>query len=159
MTLRRIFDQIDRRILDVIQSNGRIPVVELAERVSLSKSPCLQRLRRLEREKYILGYRADLDPAKVAHGYLVYVQVELKSTARHSLEEFNRAVRSVPQVLSCHMVSGGYDYLLKVRTRDMPAYRELLGDVISNLPGVFRTSTFPVMEEVKDTTLIPIEQE
>lgn len=146
-------------MLGVVQGEGRISVVELAERVNLSKSPCLQRLRRLEADGFIRGYRADLDPKKVAHGYLVYVQVTLENTSRLSLENFNAAVQDIPQILTCHMMSGGYDYILKVRTADMSAYRELLGDVISVLPGVNKTSTFPVMEEVKDTTALMVSDE
>lgn len=152
MKSNRPLDGVDLKMLDVLQSEGRISVVELAERVNLSKSPCLQRLRRLEKDGYILGYRADLDPQKMAHGYLVYVQVTLENTSRRSLENFNAAVQEIPQILTCHMMSGGYDYILKIRTADMSSYRELLGDVISVLPGVNNTSTYPVMEEVKDTT-------
>jgi Lrp/AsnC family transcriptional regulator, leucine-responsive regulatory protein len=152
-------DLADRRILREIQHDGRMPVVELAERVSLSKSPCLKRLRRLEKEGYILRYIAELDAKKMAQGYLVYVQVKLANTTRLKLEEFNKSVQSVPQIQSCHMVSGGYDYLLKIRTRDMTEYRTLLGDVVSCLPGVAQTSTYPVMEEVKDTLMLAIDDE
>lgn len=157
MAVESNLDHIDRRILEEVQRDGRIAVVELAERVNLSKSPCLKRLRRLEKDGYIRGYRADLDPDKIAQGYLVFVQVKLENTKSEKLVAFNRAVRNVPQVLSCHMLSGGYDYLLKIRTPNMSAYRELLGDVISGLPGVHQTSTFPVMEEVKDTTILLVE--
>ena len=158
MGLLSKLDAADRRILDVIQTDGRIAVVDLAEKVNLSKTPCLNRLRRLERDGYIRGYRADLDPNKVARGYLVYVQVKLESTKRDKLEAFNAAVRKIPEVMTCHMMSGGYDYLLKIRTRDMPAYRELLGDVISELPGVYQTESYPVMEQVKETTLLVVDQ-
>lgn len=156
MTRHKPIDNIDRKILECIQEDGRIAIVDLAERVNLSKTPCLQRLRRLERDRYILGYRAELDPHKIAHGYLVYVQVKLDRTKRQNLEEFNRAVRKIPQILTCDMMSGGYDYLLKIRSHDMAEYRELLGDVISGLPGLHQTSTYPVIEEVKDTTTLPI---
>ena len=149
-------DLTDQRILEEIQRDGRIAFVDLADRVGLSKSPCLKRLRRLEKEGFIRGYHADLDPDKVAHGYLVFVQVKLENTRREYLEAFNASVAEVPQILACHMLSGGYDYLLKIRTRDMHAYRELLGDILSALPGVAQTSTFPVMEEVKDTSVLPI---
>ncbi len=150
-------DRIDRQILKIVQQDGRISVVDLASKVNLSKSPCLQRLRRLENEGFILGYRAELNPQKVAQGHLVYVQVKLESTSRQRLEAFNKAVRAVPQVVTCHMMSGGYDYLLKVRSKDMSSYRALLGDVISALPGVFQTSTFPVMEEVKDLARLQVD--
>ncbi|PCI62904.1 MAG: proline dehydrogenase transcriptional activator [Kordiimonadales bacterium] len=152
----RSLDSIDKRILDAVQRDGRISIVDLAEQVNLSKSPCLQRLRKLERDGFILGYRADLDPQKMEHGHLVYVQVKLESTTRRSLEKFNEAVKNIPEILVCHMLSGGFDYLLKIRTADMAAYRELLGDVISELPCVHQTSSFPVMEEVKDQTALNI---
>jgi Lrp/AsnC family transcriptional regulator, leucine-responsive regulatory protein len=152
-----VLDATDRRILREIQDDGRISIVDLAERVNLSKSPCLKRLKKLEHSGFIRGYHAELDPKKLSQGYLCYVQVKLMNTTRTKLEEFNRAARKVPQVQSCHMVSGGYDYLLKVRTRDMDQYRILLGDVISELPGVGQTSTYPVMEQVKDTMIVAIE--
>ncbi len=145
-----LIDDVDRRLLAALQAEGRISIVELAERINLSKTPCLKRLRRLERAGVIKNYRADLDPTKINCGYLVFVQVKLENTRRDCLEGFNRAVMDVPEIMSCHMLSGGYDYLLKVRTQDMSAYRTLLGDVISDLPGVAQTATFPVMEEVKD---------
>ena len=152
-------DATDRRILAEVQNNGRIQVVDLAAAVGLSKSPCLKRLRRLEQTGFIRGYRAELDPDKIAQGYLVYVQVKLESTKRDWLETFNAAIQNVPEIMTCHMMSGGYDYLLKVRTRDMHAYRELLGDVISDLPGVQQTETYPVMEQVKDTYLLVVKQD
>jgi Lrp/AsnC family transcriptional regulator, leucine-responsive regulatory protein len=151
-------DGVDKSILREIQRDGRLSIVELAERVNLSKSPCLKRLRRLEKDGYIKGYNAVLDAKKLSYGHLVFVQVTLANTTREKLEEFNRAVQNVPQVLSCHMMSGGYDYLLKVRTRDMDEYRILMGDVLSALPSVGQTSTFAVMEEVKDTMHVPIDQ-
>jgi Lrp/AsnC family transcriptional regulator, leucine-responsive regulatory protein len=152
-------DTADMRILREIQENGRIPVVELAQRVNLSKSPCLKRLRRLEKEGYIRRYVAELDAKKLAQGYLVYVQVKLGNTSRQSLEAFNTAVQNIHQIQSCHMVSGGYDYLLKVRTRDMEDYRTILVDVISGLPALSQTSTYPVMEEVKDTITMAIKEQ
>lgn len=150
-------DQKDRDILRVIQAKGRIPIVDLAEEVNLTKSPCLQRLRRLERQGYIIGYRAVLDPHKIEQGYLVYVQIKLDNTGRKALESFNKAVLRVPEILACHMLSGGYDYLLKIRCANMKAFRELLGDAIADLPHVNQTMSFPVMEEVKETTLMVIQ--
>lgn len=150
-------DLVDRRILHEIQRDGRIAFVELAEKINLSKSPCLKRLRRLEAVGFIKGYRAELDADKISQGYLVYVQVKLTNTSRNVLEQFNIAVQTVPQILSCDMMSGGYDYLLKIRTQNMSAYRALLGDVLSDLPGIAQTSTFPVMEQVKETSVLLIE--
>lgn len=151
-------DVVDRKILREAQLDGRIPFVDLAVKVGLSKSPCLKRLRLLEKEGYIKGYRAELDANKILQGYLVYVQVKLQNTNRLSLQNFNRAVQEVKEIVSCDMMSGGYDYLLKIRTRDMFAYREFLGDVISVLPGIAQSSSFPVMEQVKETALLFVEQ-
>ncbi|ACT59314.1 Lrp/AsnC family transcriptional regulator [Hirschia baltica] len=151
-----MIDRKDRDILRVIQTKGRIPIVELAAAVNLTKSPCLQRLRRLEKNGVIRGYRADIDPKKVQKGYLVYVQVKLESTRRTALEGFNLAVKNIPEVLACHMLSGGYDYLMKIRTSDMDAFRELLGGVIAELPNVNQTDSYPVMEEIIDTSVIQI---
>ncbi len=152
----RPIDTYDRKILDVLQRSGRIQINELAEEIGLSKTPCLTRLRRLEDRGFIRGYRANIDPGKVDLGYLVYIQVKLESTARRALEKFNTAVGDVPEILTCHMMSGGYDYLLKVRSADVAAYRAVLGDVIAHLPGVLQTSSFPVIEEVKDNAPIVI---
>ncbi len=149
-------DETDIRILRTIQHEGRLAVVDLAERVNLSKSPCLKRLRSLEERGYIKGYQALLDAKKLKQGYLVYSQVKLANTTRQSLEAFNRAVMDIPEILSCHMMSGGYDYLLKIRTADMDSYRMLVGDVISALPNIGQTSSFPVMEEVKDSNHVLI---
>ncbi|MEM9055384.1 MAG: Lrp/AsnC ligand binding domain-containing protein [Pseudomonadota bacterium] len=151
-------DLIDRRILREIQSDGRLAVVDLAERVGLTKSPCLKRLRRLERDGIIRGYRADLDPDRIQQAYLAYVQIKLSSTTRATLEAFNARVKTVPEIMSCHMMAGGFDYLLKVRTRDMKAYRQFMGDVLSQLPNVAQTSTFPVMEQVKESHELVISQ-
>lgn len=157
MNFKETLDRIDRRILKIIQTNGRLPVVDLAQQVGLSKSPCLKRLRRLEKSGHIRGYRADLDADKIQQGYLVYVQVKLSNTHRETLDRFNTAVADIPEIMSCHMMAGGFDYLLKIRTRDMKSYRHLLGDVLSMLPGVDQTATFPVMEQVKETHALMID--
>ncbi len=153
-----VLDAMDRRILRAIQADGRLAVVELAERVGLSKSPCLKRLRRLERDGIIRGYRADIDPDRIRQAYLAYVQVKLSSTTRAVLDEFNALVKDVPEIMSCHMMAGGFDYLLKVRTPDMKAYRQFMGDVLSQLPHVAQTSTFPVMEQVKESHKLVISE-
>lgn len=145
-------DKFDIRLLQVLQHDGRISVVDLAEKIGLSKSPCLKRLRRLEKEGFIRGYRADIDPLKVKQNHLVYVQVKLSSTKVKDLDDFNTAVQDIPQIVSCHMMAGGYDYLLKIRTRNMQEYRAFLGEVLANLPGVHQTSSFPVMEQVKESS-------
>jgi Lrp/AsnC family leucine-responsive transcriptional regulator len=149
-------DSFDLKLLNIIQDNGRMPIVEIAEKIGLSKTPCLNRLRRLERDGYIKSYRAVLDPEKISQGYLVYVQVKLGSTRKIDLESFNAAVKKIPQIMTCHMMAAGYDYLLKVRTRDISEYRHFLTDTIDTLPGVVQTSTFPVMEQVKESTVMTI---
>lgn len=141
-------DAIDIRMLAALQDNGRITVTELAEKVHLSKTPCTERVRRLEREGYISGYRAMLVPEKVGLSCLVFVQVTLERTTTDVLNRFNQAVSLIQEVESAHMIAGGYDYLLKVRARNMPHYRKVLGDQIGALPGVSQTSSFSVMETV-----------
>ncbi|MCY4265595.1 MAG: Lrp/AsnC ligand binding domain-containing protein [Gammaproteobacteria bacterium] len=153
MEIYKTFDQIDKKILNELQLDGRLAFSELASRVCLSKTPCLNRVRRLEQCGIIRHYRADLDPDLIQQGYLVFVQVTLTNTKRASLEAFNNTVVALPEVISCHMMAGGYDYLLKVRTSDMRAYRQFIGSKLSMLPGVDKTTSFPVMEQVKESNI------
>lgn len=141
-------DAIDIRILAALQDNGRITVTELAEKVHLSKTPCTERVRRLEREGYISGYRAMIVPEKVGLSTLVFVEVTLERTTTDVLDAFNSAVIGIQEVEAAHMIAGGYDYLLKVRARNMEHYRQVLGDRIGALPGVRQTRTYSVMETV-----------
>lgn len=141
-------DAIDRRILQVLQANGRITVTELAETVNLSKTPCTERMRRLEKAGYITGYTARLDPTMLDLTMLVFVQVVLERTTTDVLDRFNAAVGRIAEIEAAHMIAGGFDYLLKVRARDMAHYRKVLGDRIGALPGVSQTHTFAVMETV-----------
>lgn len=143
-------DQADLRILRAVQTNGRLSIAELSEQVGLSKTPCLKRLRRLEVQGYITHYKAVLNPTKLHRDYKAFVQVKLASTTRRDMDAFSAAVKAIPEVQSCHMMSGGFDFLLKIQTRDMKTYRELLGDVISELPGIAQTSSYTIMETVKD---------
>ncbi|PRD42875.1 proline dehydrogenase transcriptional activator [Phyllobacterium phragmitis] len=149
-------DLTDLRILEEIQKDGRISVVELSRRVHLTKTPCAERLRRLEKTGVICGYFAKLNPMVVNAGHIVMVQVQLKGTTADDLEAFNTAVVRAPEIQSCHMVAGGFDYLLKVRSKDIDAYRKILGEVISKLPGVLQTHTYVVMETVKDEVTLPV---
>ena len=143
-------DQIDRRIIDELSRNGRISVAELSGRVNLSKTPCQARIRRLEKSGYILGYRAVLDPTRLGLPHVAFVEVRLSDTRKAALEAFNKAVRLLPEVEQAHMIASSFDYLLKVRTKDIAAYREVLGEKISALPHVAHTSTHVSMETVKD---------
>lgn len=143
-------DDIDLAILDALSADGRMTVTELAGRVGLTKTPCLARVRRLEASGVIRGYTALLDPVRLGRDHVAFVQVTLRDTRALALARFNEAVLVVPEIEQCHMIAGGFDYLLKVRTRDIGAYRRILGDVISGLPHVGSTSTFVAMESVKE---------
>ncbi len=143
-------DKIDLSILKELQKNARITVTELASRVGLSKTPCQIRMRRLEERGYILGYVALVNQTKLGLSHIAFVQVTLSDTSSKALNAFNEGVRQLPAVEQCHMVAANFDYLLKIRTSDMAAYRSVLGEQISALPYVQQTSTFVVMENVKD---------
>jgi len=143
-------DSYDRRILKILSGDGRIAITELARRIGLSKTPCQARVRKLEAAGYIRGYRAVLDPGKLGLGHVTFVEVRLSDTRESALRAFNVAVQAVPEIEQCHMIAGAFDYLLKVRSRDIDAYRRVLGEVISTLPHVSSTSTHVSMEAVKD---------
>lgn len=151
-----MLDKIDRRLLSVLQADGRIAAVDLADQVGLSATATGERLKRLVREGYITQFRAHLDPAMLGLGLLVFVEVYLDKTTPDAFEKFAAAVRRAPEVLECHMVAGGFDYLVKTRVADMAAYRRFLGDVLHALPGVRETRTYAVMEEVKTDGLLPV---
>ena len=150
------FDRIDREILRQLQEHGRLPIVELASRVNLTKTPCAQRVRRLEEAGVIRGYRADLDPAHLNAGHVLVVQVTMGKTSEDALERFNEAVRRIPEVQSCYMLAGNFDYLLKVRTRDINHYRTVLRAQIGQLPHVDQTNSYVALEVVKDDVAVPI---
>jgi Lrp/AsnC family leucine-responsive transcriptional regulator len=149
-------DRLDRRILAILQADGRITTTELADRVGLSATAVSERVRRLTRDGFILGYRARLDAAKLDRGLLVFVEVLLDRTSPDVFDAFATAVGRAPEIMECHMVAGGFDYLIKSRLRDMAAYRRFLADVILSLPGVRETRTYAVMEEVKATEMLPL---
>lgn len=143
-------DRFDRAILRELSANGRMSITDLAEKVGLSKSPCQVRLKRLQARGYIRGFRAVLDPVRLGLDHIAFVEVRLTDTTEAALRAFNTAVQRVPEIEQCHMIAGAFDYLLKVRTTDIRAYREVLGDTISALPHVASTSTHVSMEAVKD---------
>ncbi|WP_173932294.1 Lrp/AsnC ligand binding domain-containing protein [Chelativorans sp. Marseille-P2723] len=143
-------DRIDRQILDALSKNGRLSIAALAERVGLSKTPVQARLRRLEKEEFIRGYMAIIDRARMGEGHVAFVQVSLSDTRSAALDAFNKAALAIPEIEQCHMIAGNFDYLLKIRTKDIAAYRRVLGEKISNLPHLSHTSTFVAMETVKD---------
>ncbi|ALM83464.1 Lrp/AsnC ligand binding domain-containing protein [Bordetella sp. N] len=144
-------DRIDVKILDLLQKDGRIPNTKLAEEVSLSPTAVLARVQRLTREGYILGYEARLNPDKLKAGFLVFVEVLLDRTTHNVFEEFKLAVQDRQEIMECHMMAGGFDYLLKTRHEDMAGYRAFAGRVLWQLPGIRETRTYAVMEEVKSS--------
>ena len=149
-------DRIDLKILNVLQADGRLSNLKLAEAVALSPTAVLARVQRLTREGYILGYEARLDPVKLGVGMLVFVEVLLDRTTPNVFEAFKAAVQAHPQILECHKVAGGFDYLVKTRVADMQAYRDFAGAVLWQLPGVRETRTYAVMEEVKNSARLPL---
>jgi Lrp/AsnC family transcriptional regulator, leucine-responsive regulatory protein len=143
-------DRFDLAILRVLSTEGRISAVELARRIGLSKSPTQARMKRLEELMVITGYRAILDPIRMGQSHVAFVEVRLSDTREAALQAFNKAVLSLPEVEQCHMMASSFDYLLKVRTADIQAYRRVLGEHITSLPHVASTSTYVAMEAVKE---------
>jgi len=144
-------DRIDQRILEELEADGRLSIVELATRVNLTNTPCSERVKRLERTGYIVGYRAVLNMDQLGLSHLTIVQVSLAASAGdNSLDNFNVAVRRIPEVENCLMVAGSFDYLLTIRTRDIAHFRNVLGDKVNKLPGILQTNSFAVMEIVKE---------
>ncbi|QRM56996.1 Lrp/AsnC ligand binding domain-containing protein [Sinorhizobium sp. BG8] len=149
-------DRLDRKILRALQKEGRLTNIELAEKVNLSQTATAERVKRLTRDGYITGYMAVLSPERLGRGLLVFIQVKLDRTTPDVFDAFAAAVQRSDDVMECHMVSGGFDYLVKARVAGMAAYRNFLSDVILPLPGVRETHTYAVMEEVKSTGFLPV---
>ena len=149
-------DRIDLRILALLQADGRIANLKLAEAVSLSPTATLARVQRLTRDGFILGYEARLDPLKLDAGMLVFVEVVLDRTTPDVFRAFQAAVQVRPEIMECHMVAGGFDYLLKTRSADMADYRRFAGAVLWQLPGVRETRTYAVMEEIKNSARLAL---
>ena len=147
-------DQKDRNILRELQRDGRLTNLELAERVHLSPTATAERVKRLTRDGYILGYAARLSPEELGRGMIVFVEVKMDRTSDAVFSEFKRVAEATPDIMECHMVAGGFDYLIKARVKDMTAYRAFLSDALLALPGVRETHTYAVMEEVKNTASI-----
>ncbi|MDP3747128.1 MAG: Lrp/AsnC ligand binding domain-containing protein [Phenylobacterium sp.] len=149
-------DEIDRRLLRVLQRDGRISNLDLAQQCHLSPSACSDRVRRLKERGVILRYSALLDPKAIDRALLIFVEVQLDRTTGDTFTQFAQAAQRSPEILECHMVAGGFDYLIKARVRDMEAYRGFLGDVLVRMPGVRETRTYAVLEEVKSVTELPV---
>ena len=148
--------RIDLNILRILQKDGRYSYTDLAKQVGLSVTPCIERVKRLERANYILNYGARVSAQKLNQSLVVFVQIRLNHTSQKNFEEFRRSVMDLENVQSCFLVSGNYDYLLKARVADMASYRELLGHRILKLPAVQESTSYVVMEELKDTMDLPI---
>ena len=153
-TTSTALDAFDRKILRAISTDARMTVTDLSAKVGLSKTPCHARLKRLETEGYILGYRALIDPVKLGLDHIAFVEVKLTDTRAAALSSFNAAVCKLPEIEQCHMIAGGFDYLLKVRTHNINDYRQFMGETLSALPHVAQTSTYVSMEAVKETAIL-----
>jgi len=157
-TINKIIDRIDKNILVELQKNGRLSNVELSKRIGLSPTACLERVKRLEKEKYITGYQANLNSAKLNLALLVFVEITLSKTSPDVFDEFARAVHELDVIQECHLVSGNFDFLLKTRVQDMLAYRQLLGDTLLRLPSVSESRTYVVIDEIKSSNILPIKR-
>jgi Lrp/AsnC family transcriptional regulator, leucine-responsive regulatory protein len=148
-------DKTDLLILSLLQVEGRMSNVELARQVNLSASPCLERVRRLEGAGLIEGYSARLNAAALGFGTSAFIQVTLDRTTAEVFDRFRDAVVMIQEVAECHMVAGGFDYLLKLRLTGMDAYRSVLARIV-DLPGVAQTHTYVVIEAVKQDKGLPL---
>ncbi len=151
-------DRIDRKILEILQRQGRIPMTELAQQIGLSTSPCTERVRRMEREGVITGYHARIDPRAIGKTLLVFVEITLSSKSADVFDKVRTELLHVPEVMECHLVSGGFDYLVKARLRAMSDYRRLLGDLLKKLPVTAESNSYVVMEEVKESLYLPLDR-
>ncbi len=131
----RALDKLDHKILNILKQDGRIAMKDLTERVGLSVTPCIERVKRMERDGVIMGYYARVNPSELGRALL----------------------QKIPEVLECHLVSGDFDYLIKARIGEMADYRNLLGDILLQLPGAVQSKSYVVMEEIKETLFIPVE--
>ncbi|WP_235857836.1 Lrp/AsnC family transcriptional regulator [Marimonas lutisalis] len=149
-------DRFDRNILSILASEGRISIADLARRIGLSKSPTQARVKRLEESGVITGYRAMFDPIRMGLDHVAFVEVRLSDTREAALRAFNAGVAKIPQIEQAHMMAASFDYLLKVRTRDMRDFRQILAETITTLPHVASTSTFVAMEAVKEADVADV---
>ena len=143
-------DTFDQAIMEHLSTNGRMSVTELSRKIGLSKTPCQARIKRLEESGFITGYRAIVNPIKLGLDHVAFVEVKLSDTRDKALAAFNAAIMAIKEIEQCHMIAGGFDYLLKVRTQSITDYRQVMGEKISTLPHVSMTSTFVAMEAVKE---------
>jgi len=152
----RALDRIDLRILAMLQQDGRLSMKDLADAIGLTITPCVERVKRLERDGVIMGYYARLNPESLGASLLVFVELTLGAKSDAIFDTFKREVLRIPAVQECHLVSGDFDYLVKARIGEMNQYRRLLGDILLQLPGAVQSKSYVVMEEVKETLSIAI---
>ncbi|AKU10224.1 leucine-responsive regulatory protein [Azoarcus sp. CIB] len=153
----RELDRIDRRILDLLQKDGRISMTDLAAKIGLSATPCTERVRRLEREGVITGYHAHVNPHALGKNLLVFVEIKLSAKSGEVFDRVKKELSFVPEVMECHLVSGDFDYLVKARITEMGEYRRLLGNILLKLPSAAESRSYVVMEELKETLYIAAE--
>jgi len=151
----RELDRIDLKILDILQRDGRISITDLAERISLSATPCSERVKRLEREGVITGYHARVNPAALGRNLLVFLEIKLSAKSGDVFDKVKQELLYVPEVMECHLVSGDFDYLVKARLTEMNEYRRLLGEILKRLPASAESHSYVVMEEIKETLYLP----
>lgn len=154
----RDLDRIDLKILDILQREGRISVTELAERISLSATPCSDRIKRMEREGVISGYHARVNPAALGNNLLVFLEIKLSAKSGDVFDKVKKELLYVPEVMECHLVSGDFDYLVKARLTEMNEYRRLLGEILKRLPASAESRSYVVMEEIKETLYLPVDR-
>lgn len=152
----RKLDRIDRMILEILQNEGRIAISELASRVSLSTTPCSERVKRLERDGIIMGYHARLNPKHLDRNLLVFLEISLSAKSGDVFEQVAKDLMEIPEVQECHLISGDFDYLVKARLKEMSAYRCLLGDLLKKLPSSASSHSYIVMEEIKESLYLDV---
>ncbi|MGV7207301.1 Lrp/AsnC ligand binding domain-containing protein [Oxalobacteraceae bacterium A2-2] len=150
----RALDKLDRKILRILQDDGRISMKDLSEQVGLSVTPAIERVKRMERDGVITGYHARIHPPALGAKLLVFVEITLNAKSASAFEQFRREVLRIPEVQECHLVSGDFDYLIKARIHEMAEYRKLLGDMLLQLPGAAQSKSYVVMEEIKETLFL-----
>ena len=147
-------DRTDIKILDILQKDGRISNIKLAEAVNLSPTAALARVQKLSKDGFILGYEAKLNPELLNSSFVVFVEILLDKTTPNVLEEFSEAVQHIPDIVECHMISGGFDFVVKIRCANMEEFRKISGQVLWQLPGIKETRSYPVMEVIKESSKI-----
>ncbi|GAA6137843.1 leucine-responsive transcriptional regulator Lrp [Arenicella sp. 4NH20-0111] len=149
-------DKYDRHILNVLQKEGRISYTDLGRRVGLTTTPCIERVRKLERGGFIKGYSAMLSAKQLEAGLVVFVQISLDRSSKQSFEGFRKAIQGLDPVQECYLVTGSFDFLVKARVKDMRAYRDFLEEELLAVPGVSGSTSIAAMETVKETLAITV---